>query len=95
MTGVVHVLAPAQGLPHDQSFYDAEARSEARDLINGATQLAGAQGGAATNQVTVDPGKLIATGGGKSYLAVMRFLPEKIHVHVGDTVEWTNVRDRS
>jgi plastocyanin len=39
----------------------------------------------------VDPGKLIATGGGKSYLAVMRFLPEKIHVHVGDTVEWTNV----
>ena len=91
MTGVVHVLAPAQGLPHDQSFYDAEARSEARDLINGATQLPGAQGGAATNQVTVDPGKLIATGGGKSYLAVMRFLPETIHVHVGDTVEWTNV----
>ena len=91
MTGVVHVLAPAQGLPHDQSFYDAEARSEARDLINGATQLPGAQGGAATNQVTVDPGKLIATGGGKYYLAVMRFLPEKIHVHVGDTVEWTNV----
>jgi plastocyanin len=91
MTGVVHVLNAVQDLPYDQSFYDAKARSEARDLINGASQLPGAQGGAATNQVTTDPGKLIATGGGKSYLAIMRFLPEKIHVHVGDTVEWTNV----
>jgi plastocyanin len=91
MTGVVHVLDAAQDVPHNQSFYDAKARSEARDLINGASQLPGAQGGAATNQVTTDPGKLIATGGGKSYLAIMRFLPEKIHVHVGDTVEWTNV----
>jgi plastocyanin len=91
MTGVVHVLDSAQDLPHDQSFYDAKARSEARDLINGASQLPGAQGGAATNQVTTDPGKLIATGGGKSYLAIMRFLPERIHVRVGDTVEWTNV----
>lgn len=91
MTGVVHVLDSVQDLPHDQSFYDAKARSEARDLINGASQLPGAQGGAATNQVTTDPGKLIATGGGKSYLAIMRFLPERLHVHVGDTVEWTNV----
>jgi len=91
MTGVVHVLDAVQKLPHDQRFYDAEARSEARDLINGATQQPGPQGGAATNQVTTDPGKLIATAGGKSYLAVMRFLPERIHVHVGDTVEWTNV----
>jgi plastocyanin len=91
MTGVVHVLDVVQDLPHDQSFYDAKARSEARDLINGASQLPGAQGGAATNQVTTDPSKLIATGGGKSYLAIMRFLPERIHVHVGDTVEWTNV----
>src|SRR5512138_1006650 len=33
MTGVVHVLDVAQDVPHDQSFYDAEARSEARDLI--------------------------------------------------------------
>ena len=91
MTGVVHVLGAAEDLPHDQSFYDAKARSEARDLITGASQLPGAQGGAATNQVTADPGKLIATGGGKSYLAIMRFLPGTIHVHVGDTVEWTNV----
>ena len=82
MTGVVHVLGAAGDLPHDQSFYDAKARSEARDLINGASQLPGAQGGAATNQVTTDPGKLIATGGGKSYLAIMRFLPGAIHVHV-------------
>jgi plastocyanin len=90
MTGVVHVLNPAEALPHDQSFYTAEAASEARNLVTGAIQLPGAQGGASTNQVTTDPGKLVAQAGGKGYLAVMRFLPQKIHVHVGDTVEWIN-----
>jgi plastocyanin len=38
----------------------------------------------------VTTGEIVATGGGKGYLAIMRFLPKKIIVHTGDTVEWTN-----
>ena len=35
-------------------------------------------------------GELAATGGGKQYLAIMRYFPTTITVHVNDTVEWTN-----
>lgn len=33
MNGVIHVLAPATTLPHDQAFYDQEAAKETRDLL--------------------------------------------------------------
>ena len=33
MTGIVHVLAPSQPLPHDQEFYDRLAQTEGRALL--------------------------------------------------------------
>jgi plastocyanin len=91
MTGAVHVL-PSLPLPYNQGDYDKLAADEKHDLIDD-TDNAAAQSdnpGTGTNQV-VTRGELIATGGGKFYLAIMRFLPSKIVVHAGDTVEWTNV----
>jgi plastocyanin len=97
MTGVVHVLSHPEALPHNQAFYDDQAAQQAKDMLadsdritddehtNNSTRFANSKNSVITT------GELVATGGGKAYLAIMRFLPETIRVHVGDTVEWTNM----
>src|SRR5262249_48827580 len=96
-TGMIHVLPPGSALPHTQSFYDDTAKNQTRDLIDD-TDGVRPRGvpdrdevGTEAHNVVVTPGELKATGGGKQYLAIMRFLPSNITVHVGDTVEWTNI----
>src|SRR5581483_9288493 len=39
MTGVVHVLSLAEVLPHDQTFYDRQARNQADALLSDAREL--------------------------------------------------------
>jgi len=92
MTGAVHVLPLAATLPYNQFDYDKIAADETHALIDDTDSAAAQSGnpGTGTNQV-VTPGELVATGGGKSYLSIMRFLPSKIVVQAGDTVEWTDV----
>lgn len=92
MTGVVHVLSSLP-LPHSQRFYDDEASDQARDLVRDSDH-AGRDNddqGDSSRHVVVTTGELVGTGGGKSYLAIMRFLPATIRVDVGETVEWTNL----
>jgi plastocyanin len=96
MTGVVHVLDPSETLPHDQAFYDRQAQNEGAELLADASRLEGR--GKATaertfeNEVTAGISEIVATtGGGVHTSAVMRFLRGKTVVHVGDTVEWTNL----
>jgi plastocyanin len=96
MTGVVHVLNLAEPLPHDQAFYDQQARKDQVELLSDASRLEGR--GIATaeqtskNDVTAGIGEIVATsGGGTNTASVMRFLQGRIVVHVGDTVEWTNL----
>jgi plastocyanin len=91
MNGAVHVLPTSAALPHDQSFYDTESRDQARDLINDgdAASSEAHDFGAGANAVVMH-GEIIATAGGRQYLAIVRFLPGNITVHVGDTVEWMN-----
>jgi plastocyanin len=96
MTGVVHVLAASETLPHDQPFYDRQARQERSELLSDASHLEGR--GIATAQRTSQNGvsagisEIVATtGGGVHTAAVMRFLRDTTVVRVGDTVEWTNV----
>jgi len=97
MTGVVHVLNPAEPLPHNQAFYDDLGASEARSLISDADRTTDDEHTGNSTRFANSPnsvittGEVVATGGGKAYLAIMRFLPETIRVHVGDTVEWTNL----
>jgi plastocyanin len=96
MSGVVHVLDPSQPLPHDQDFNDREAQHEGTELLSDASQLEG-RGTAiasrtAEDQVTAGIAEIVATtGGGTQASAVLRFLPGEMVVHVGDTVEWTNL----
>jgi plastocyanin len=95
MTGAVHVLDRSEALPHDQAFYDAQARQDQTELLADGARLKGR--GTATAQqtpgdeVTVGIGEIVANGGGSHTVSVMRFLQDTIVVRVGDTVEWTNL----
>ncbi len=96
MTGVVHVLNLADSLPHDQDFYDRQARNERAELLSDASSLEGRGTAIAErtseNEVTAGIAEIVATtGGGVQTSVVVRFLRDRIVVHVGDTVEWTNL----
>lgn len=95
MTGVVHVLNLSQPLPHDQAFYDQQGAQQAVDLLADASGLQGRGVAIAQqtsrNEVTAGIGEIVATGGGSQTASVMRFLQGRIVVHVGDTVEFTNL----
>jgi len=43
-----------------------------------------------SHRVIAGTGEIAATGGGFQTAEIVRFFPETITVHVGDTVEWTN-----
>jgi plastocyanin len=95
MTGVVHVLDVAEALPHDQTFYDRERHAERRELLSDASGLE--ERGrtiarrASDTEVAAGIADVVATtGGGVLSSSVMRFLSDRMVVHVGDTVEWTN-----
>lgn len=93
-TGAVHVIPLSETLPYDQAFYDSEAHRQRAELLADGSRLEGR--GIATarffeNEVAAGIGEIVATGGGSHTMSVMRFLRGKIVVHVGDTVEWTNL----
>jgi plastocyanin len=98
MTGVVHVLALSEPLPHSQAFYDDQAADERRDLLSDTDgheghardDSIGAHSLFGRNAVTAGVGEIVATGGGHHTLSVMRFLHHETVIHVGETVEWTN-----
>lgn len=95
MTAAVHVLNSAATLPHDQAFYDREADTERTELLSDGSRLR-ARGVAAAqrasgNAVSAGIGEIVASGGGSHTVSVMRFFPGTTVVHVGDTVEWTNL----
>jgi plastocyanin len=95
MTGAVHVLAQSAKLPHDQAFYDKQARERQADLLSDGAALEDRATDAAKHSfrdaVSVGIGEIVATGGGSDTVSVMRFLQGSIYVRVGDTVEWTNL----
>ncbi len=92
-TGAVHVLDLLETLPYDRAFYDRQANEVFAELLSDASRLA--RQGIATarrtsrQEVTAGTGGFVETGEGRHLVSVMRFLPETIVVHVGDTVEWT------
>ncbi len=95
MTGAVHVLDPSVPLPEDQASYDFLANRQANALLADGGGLTGQAVATAEqaglNSITAGIGEVVATGGGSSTLSVLRFLRDSIVVHVGDTVEWTNL----
>jgi plastocyanin len=95
MTGAIHVLNLSDTLPHDQAFYDDQARNQGTDLLSDGARLL-VRGIAAAeeelgNAVSAGIGEIVATGGGSNTMSIMRFLRGATVVRVGDTVEWTNL----
>lgn len=104
MFGVIHVLDKVVPLPHDQAFYDEQAREQLKALLEDGDhrQHDAARGLAMGNMfsarvysrgksVTAGIGEIAATAGGQQSLSVVRFFNPTVTIHVGDTVEWTNL----
>ena len=104
MTGAVHVLvnnAANGALIHGQRFYDDKARDEAQAILSDNDR----QGDGHHDEdrrrwddrrdenksVVAGVGEIVATGGGRQYRSVLRFLPETIRIHAGESVVWTNL----
>jgi plastocyanin len=94
MTGTVHVVDPAQALPHDQNFYDRQAQREQAQLLAQAPRIEddGTASNVLNNDVVAGIGKIVTTtGAGSQTISLMRFAQQTIVVGVGDTVEWTSL----
>jgi plastocyanin len=95
MTGAIHVLSLSETLPHDQAFYDLQANIAGAELLWDAVGLTLSGNGDAqrtsAHEVTAGISAILANGGGSQTTSVMRFLGATTVVHVGDTVEWTNL----
>jgi plastocyanin len=97
MTGVVHVLSTGP-LPHNNpAFYEDEAAAQAERIISDTDHATDDGDGRlekhwrdSSRNTVITTGELSAHGGGRQFLAIVRFLPGTIDVNVGDTVEWIN-----
>ena len=89
MTATVHVLDVTEPLPHDQDFYDKQAHEERERLLS-SVDLGSHEEHSAENHVSAGAGVITATPGGSENLALMRFDHEKIFIHAGETIEWSN-----
>ena len=89
MTGTVRVLGLNEPVPHDQDFYDKQAQNERERLLS-AIDLGSHEEHTMENHVNAGAGVISATPGGNGNLVLMRFDHEKIFIHAGETVEWTN-----
>ena len=102
MFGTIHVLANSQILPHDQAFYDEQAKDERSALLDdldpptskshhSMTGMLSASVIAHTKGVIAGFGEIAATAGGQESLSVVRFIDGTVEIHAGDTVEWSNL----
>jgi plastocyanin len=100
MNGSVHVLQNADktqpfysaSLPYTQADYNTQAVQQARDIIEDADRLADeVRNFPRSKHEVIMTGEMVATGGGRQYLSIVRFFPATIHIHKGETVEFTNV----
>jgi plastocyanin len=94
MTGVVHVLASNQPLPHTQQFYDRQASlngfESLADLTEDKNLHLKFNGLDDPNGVAAGTGEVTATAGGSNTLSLVRFIHDPTVIHAGQTVEWDN-----
>lgn len=98
MSGVVHVVSTnpespfyMATLPYIQGDYDKQARDNAADMIGDTDSPYEERSDFRHSQnVILMTGEESATAGGREQFSIVRFLPGKIVVHAGDTVEWIN-----
>jgi plastocyanin len=83
MTAVIHVLESSAELPHNQEFYDAEAKDMQKDMLSSAGHMMDMGDNSASMEVTAGTGGIVATGGGSETLSVMRFMHPNIGIFRG------------
>jgi plastocyanin len=90
MNGTVHVQPAGAAYPKTQAQYDTESLVSGNRLTASGRTLEArtlaASRSAGTGQAAVGTGAAIDGGS----LAVMRYLPSRIVIHAGQSVEWTN-----
>jgi plastocyanin len=86
MTGTVHVLDPAQALPHNQIFYDAEAAAQAQALLFNHDADPEDEDVVMPGHVIAGTGQVSANPAGFSSLSVERFMGKSMVIHAGQTV---------
>jgi plastocyanin len=103
MTGLVHVLSPAEPLPHDQDFYDRQAAAQQRALLSDRDggfgkkfredsdhDSDGANARVHSRQIVTGTGEMVSTPGGLQSVSMMRFMQPNVTIHAGETVEWAS-----
>jgi len=104
MFGVIHVLDPILLLPHDQAFYDHQAKEQLKALLEDAdlhqhhaehqhsiADMFSAKVTSHTRSVTAGVGEIAATAGGQQSFSLVRFINGTVTIHATETVEWTNL----
>jgi plastocyanin len=104
MFGTIHVLDQDLPLPFDQADYNKQAKEQFKALLEDAdleqqhaehrhsiADMFSARVLPRTVAVTAGVGEIAATAGGQQSLSVVRFFKGNVTIHVGDTVEWTNL----
>ena len=99
MIGTVHVLSTdpkssfyAASLRYTQADYDKQARDQMQDILRDTDNpKEEVRDFARSENEVLMTGEIVGTGGGRQTLAIVRFFPETIYIHTGDTVEFTNV----
>ena len=92
-TGTIHVLDASAPLPHDQAFYDAQAKAQRHALLAEGRDLP-VDGGSQAGCVMAGAGAISATAGGANTVSSMRFSDGNIKIRAGQTVEWRNLDPR-
>jgi plastocyanin len=90
MDGSVTVQAPGTAYPQDQAAITAAA--QAAETVDIAAGHALEQSFSPTSTKNADGTTTyhLAAGVGADRISILRFIGSSLHVHVGDTVEWTN-----
>jgi plastocyanin len=91
MTGTVHVLDANAPLPYGMWDYERQARDEAEDILKDTDNpREEVRDFHRSDHEVLMTGEIAATAGGRQYLAIVRFFPETIYIHKGETVEFVN-----
>jgi plastocyanin len=104
MFGTIHVLDLDLPLPHDQAYYDKQAKQQLQALLEDADlqqqhaehqhsigDMFFARVTPRTAAVTAGVGEIAATAGGQQSFSLVRFVNGNVTIRVGDTVEWANL----
>ncbi len=83
MIGIIHVRPAGTSYPFQQKDYDHQIASQTNTILNDGHKLADRAENTSNNHHVI-------VGIGDSLVGVVRFFPEHIVIHVGDTVTFMN-----